>query len=128
MEILRSHYHIHMLYYIIKSTYTSQKLPRYIHLQSRWNKEGSGATPQYYGRDIEAKLSTSKSHVRFLVPADFNFFLLQYFGGLRSRELGQAPILLVFLFLDRRYHLTQVVCASRKYFFHIGRNWEMNVD
>ena len=30
--------------------------------------------------------------------------------------------------LGRRYHLTRVVCASQKYFFHIGCKWEMNVD
>ena len=31
--------------------------------------------------------------------------------------------------LGRHYHLTHVsVCASQKYFLHIGRKWEMNVD
>jgi hypothetical protein len=31
--------------------------------------------------------------------------------------------------LGRRYQLTRVsVCASQKYFFHIGRKQEMNVD
>ena len=33
---------------------------------------------------------------------------IQYHGGLRSRELGQAPMLLVFQLLGRRYHLTRV--------------------
>ena len=42
-------------------------------------------------------------------------------------ELSQAP---TFPFLlGRRYHLTRVsACASRKYFFQIGRKREMNVD
>ena len=49
------------------------------------------------------KLEFSMTSDTKLTLAEFSFFFnrrdtIQYFGGLRSRELGQAPILLVFLF------------------------------
>ena len=54
---------------------------------------------------------------------------MQYFGGLQSREVCQAPMLLdtgVPFLLGRCRHLTLVsVCALRKYFFHIGLKREM---
>ena len=56
---------------------------------------------------------------------------IQYFGSLQSRELGEVPIYAtgVLFLLVRRYHLTRVsVCASQKYFFHIGCKHEMNMN
>ena len=65
------------------------------------------------------------------IEGEIIFFIgdtMQYFGSLQSRELGQAPIPAtgVPFLLGRRYHLACLsVCASQKYFFHIG--CKMNV-
>ena len=57
-----------------------------------------------------------------------NFFTVFRRSPIKGVRLSPYATDVPFL-LGRRYHLTGVtVCASGKYFFHIGRKREMNMD
>ena len=78
--------------------------------------------PQHHHEQIENRSSTDKN----ILDKSYQFVLvcnrgdtIQYHGGLRSRELCQAPMLLVFLTPRQALssHPCQCFCASLKLLF-----------
>ena len=48
---------------------------------------------------------------------------------IRAGYMLEVPNIIEVCYSSNKRHKTRVsVCALRKYFFHIGRKWEMNVD